>query len=94
LRADIDENAAPRLRPDAPAYAFVKGDTSTSIPLEFVRVELLVQPKRSLTGSSAERTDTRVLQVIYKFNKPESPALYVGQQMDVFIEGWNADNRS
>jgi hypothetical protein len=30
--------------------------------------------------------DTRVLQVIYIFPTPETP-VYVGQQMDVFIDG-------
>jgi len=31
------------------------------------------------------RVDTRVLQVIYSFERGELP-IYVGQQMDVFIE--------
>ena len=91
LRAEIDETAASRVRPQARAYAFVKGDTSTSVPLQFVRFELLVQPKRSLTGASTERTDTRVLQVIYAFDPPPDVPLYVGQQMDVFIEDADAD---
>ena len=42
-------------------------------------------PKKSLTGDSAERVDTRVLQVLYSFD-PKSLPVYVGQQMDVFIE--------
>lgn len=42
-------------------------------------------PKVSLTGQSTERTDTRVLQVIYSFD-PATLPIYVGQQMDVFIE--------
>ena len=41
-------------------------------------------PKRSLTGDSTERVDTRVLQVIYRFD-PAGAALFVGQQVDVFI---------
>jgi HlyD family secretion protein len=48
-------------------------------------VEPYVTPKTSLTGSSTERVDTRVLQVIYSFDRNALPA-YVGQQMDVFIE--------
>jgi hypothetical protein len=43
-------------------------------------------PKVSLTGSSTERVDTRVLQVIYSLTRPSDPPLYVGQQVDVFIE--------
>ena len=42
-------------------------------------------PKRSLTGASTERVDTRVLQVIYRFHPDQLP-IHVGQQMDVFIE--------
>jgi HlyD family secretion protein len=38
-----------------------------------------------LTDASTERVDTRVLQVIYKLDKPEDQNLYVGQQVDVFI---------
>jgi hypothetical protein len=44
-----------------------------------------VIPKASLTGQSTERTDTRVLQVIYSFNRAALP-VYVGQQMDAYIE--------
>jgi len=42
-------------------------------------------PKRSLTGDSAERVDTRVLQVIYRVENA-GLNLFPGQQMDVFIE--------
>ncbi|MEY4200684.1 MAG: hypothetical protein RLZZ265_2424, partial [Verrucomicrobiota bacterium] len=44
-----------------------------------------MRTKRSLTGDSAERVDTRVLQIIFELDRPEVP-LYVGQQVDVFIE--------
>jgi hypothetical protein len=53
--------------------------------LEFVRFEPLVIPKKSLTGDATERVDTRVLQVIYRLQKPVPAALFAGQQMDVFI---------
>jgi len=39
----------------------------------------------SLTGARFERVDTRVLQVIYEIMSGNVP-LFVGQQMDVFIE--------
>jgi hypothetical protein len=45
----------------------------------------MVVPKRSLSGDSTERVDTRVLQVIYEVLDQSVP-LFVGQQMDVFIE--------
>ena len=53
--------------------------------LEFVRFEPYVIPKKSLTGDSTERVDTRVLQVIYRVKNENAP-LYVGQQMDVYID--------
>ena len=47
--------------------------------------DLYVVPKASLTGASTERVDTRVLQVIFSFDRRNLP-IFVGQQMDVFIE--------
>ena len=52
--------------------------------MRFIRIEPFVIPKRSLTGESAERVDTRVLQIIFQLDRPKT-ALYVGQQVDVFI---------
>lgn len=86
VRADIDEQNATRIRKGQAAYGYLKGDPSVTFPLEFVRIEPYVIPKVSLTGSSAERVDTRVLQVIYALKRPDEPPLYVGQQVDVFIE--------
>ncbi|MDB6121178.1 MAG: Secretion protein HlyD family protein [Pedosphaera sp.] len=85
IRADVDEQNAPLVMANQPAIAFLKGDTKNPIPLRFVRIEPFVVPKRSLTGDSAERVDTRVLQIIFQFDRPTTP-LYVGQQMDVFIQ--------
>jgi hypothetical protein len=50
-----------------------------------VRFEPYVVPKKSLTGDSTERVDTRVLQIIFGFTRGELP-IFVGQQMDVFID--------
>jgi len=86
IRADVDEQNATRIRPGQKAIAYLKGDPKVTFPLEFVRVEPYVIPKVSLTGASTERVDTRVLQVIYSLKRPENPPLYVGQQVDVFIE--------
>jgi hypothetical protein len=85
LRTDVDEQNAPLVAPNQLAVAFMKGDTKNPIPLRFVRIEPYVVPKRSLTGDSTERVDTRVLQIIFEFDRPAMP-LYVGQQMDVFIQ--------
>ena len=85
IRADVDEQNAPRVEANQPAVAFLKGDTLNPMPLRFVRIEPYVIPKRSLTGDSAERVDTRVLQIIFQMDRPTTP-IYVGQQVDVFIQ--------
>ena len=43
-------------------------------------------PKKSLTGDTTERVDTRVLQVIYEADTEGRPPLFVGQQVEVFID--------
>lgn len=85
VRADIDENDAWRVRPGARAVAFVRGNPALHTALKFERIDPYVLPKTSLTGGSAERVDTRALQVIYSFEHTALP-VYVGQQVDVFIE--------
>ncbi len=85
VRVDVDEHDIPRFRPGAPARAMLKGQPKSNFALRFVRVEPFVIPKRSLTGDNTERVDTRVLQVIYEI-EPTGHQLYVGQQMDVFID--------
>jgi multidrug resistance efflux pump len=85
VRVDIDEHDIPRFRLGAAAQAALRGDPRQKFPLEFVRVEPYVIPKKSLTGDNTERVDTRVLQVIYAL--PTGAPVYVGQQMDVFVQG-------
>jgi multidrug efflux pump subunit AcrA (membrane-fusion protein) len=85
VRADVDEYEAWKVRSGSQATAQVRGNPSLAAKLEFVRFEPLVIPKKSLTGDATERVDTRVLQVIYRLQKPVPAALFAGQQMDVFI---------
>ena len=89
LRADVDEDNASRVRPGCAAVAFIKGRHDAEIPLTFVRIEPYIVPKKSLTGESSERVDTRVLQIIFRFEKTQTP-VYVGQQMDVFLDAGTA----
>ena len=91
VRVDVDENEGWKVRADAPARAAERGNSSQKVPLEFVRFEPYVVPKKSLTGDSTERVDTRVLQVIYRFKDARVP-FRVGQQMDVFISTEGLDN--
>ncbi|MBL9175476.1 MAG: efflux RND transporter periplasmic adaptor subunit [Verrucomicrobiales bacterium] len=88
VRADVDEQNSVLVEPQAEAVASLKGHADLRMPLRFVRVEPYVVPKRSLTGDSLERVDTRVLQIIYEFDRPSFP-VYVGQQVDVFIRRGN-----
>lgn len=85
VRVDVDEHEGWRVRPGARAVGQVRGNTQLETPLAFVRFEPFVVPKRSLTGDSTERVDTRVLQVIYRVEADDLP-LFVGQQLDVFID--------
>ena len=84
VRADVDEADAWRVKASAPAVAHVRGNSRITYALEFVRFEPTVIPKKSLTGDSTERVDTRVLEVIYRFHDPHAQ-VYDGQQMDVYI---------
>lgn len=85
VRAEVDEVNAPLVIPQRPGTAYLKGSTTQAIPLTFVRVEPYIVPKKSLTGDNSERVDTRVLQIIYRFERPSFP-IYAGQQVDVFID--------
>lgn len=85
VRVDIDEFDAPRLKGMHAATAYLKGNKERAIPLEFVRVEQFVVPKRALSNSQRELVDTRVLQVVYRMTQPRSD-VYAGQQVDVFID--------
>ena len=87
LRADVDEDNASRVRPEMAARAYLKGRHDVEVALKFIRIEPYILPKKSLTGESSERVDTRVLQIIYRFDRPRGVGIYVGQQMDVFIDG-------
>jgi len=85
VRVDIDESDAWKFQPCAPAVASARGNPQLKTSLQYVRTEPNVIPKSLLTGDVTQRTDTRVLQVVYSFD-PSSLPVYVGQLMDVFIE--------
>ncbi len=86
VRVDIDENDLFLFERGADAIATLKGKTQVRFPLQFVKVEPYVVPKKSLTGDNTERVDTRVLQVVYALPDRRPFPVYVGQQMDVFLK--------
>lgn len=85
VRVDIDENEAWRVQSGAQAVGFMRGNPDQIIPLEYEYLEPYVIPKTALTGQSTERTDRRVLQVIYSFARGDLP-IYIGQQLDIYIQ--------
>lgn len=85
VRVDIDENDAWRFNKASKAVAYLRGNRDFKVELTLAYLEPYVVPKKSLTGDSTERVDTRVLQAIYTFARQTFP-VYVGQQMDVFID--------
>ncbi len=86
VRVDIDEQDLPLFKRGAWAVATLKGRPGVQFPLTFVRVDPYVIPKRNLAGDNVERVDTRVLQVIYALPDDRPLDVYVGQQMDVYLE--------
>jgi HlyD family secretion protein len=89
VRVDIDENDAWRFDKNSKAVAYLRGNRDFKTDLVPAYVEPYVVPKKSLTGDSTEQVDTRVLQALYSFDRNQLP-VYVGQQMDVFIEAKDA----
>lgn len=86
VRVQLDEHDAWRMSKDAKAVAFLPGCDNASIPLIFVRLEPYAGPKQQLSGDSRDIVDTRVVEIIYATQPPLKYPLYVGQQVDVFVE--------
>lgn len=90
VRIDIDEDDAWRFEKGAEATAFVRGNSRINFVLKFLRIEPYIIPKSSFTGATTERVDTRVLQVLYNFEKKDLP-IFPGQILDIFIESKHPD---
>lgn len=85
VRARVDEEDAPQLRDGSEAAARIRGVSGETIPLRWLRVEPLAQPKTDLTGTNTERVDTRVVEVIFEVAKAPKARLFPGQIVDVYI---------
>jgi len=86
LRVDIDEQNAHQIAAGMQAIASIKGRSDKQFKVRIVRIEPYVIPKKSLTGAPDERVDTRVLQVVFVLDEKPGFPVYVGQQVDVFID--------
>lgn len=85
LRVFVNEYDIWKFEPNTKAIAFVRGHPEMKVQLHYLYTVPYVVAKTNLTGKSTERTDTRVLQVVYGVTKTDFP-LFVGEQLDVFIE--------
>lgn len=90
VRTEIDEENAFLLDDKAQAIGIKRG-SNDPLPLTFVKIEPYVDSKTNLSVSG-QRVDTRVLQVLYSI-PITTKNLYVGQQMDVFIQTSNSENK-
>lgn len=86
VRARVDEEDAPQLRDGAPGAARVRGLAAETIPLKWMWVEPLAQPKTDLTGSNTERVDTRVVEVLFQIEGTPKSRIFPGQVVDVYIQ--------
>ena len=86
VRVSINEYDIAHFQPGTKAVAYIRGTTKSPIPLTYAYTIPYVVPKTALTGRSTERTDTRVLQVIYHVDKAPALPLFAGEQLDVYIE--------
>lgn len=86
LRVQIDENDLWRFNEKANAIAYLRSNKERKYNITFVRAEPLVQPKTQLSGNATELVDTRIMEVVYAITPLSDAPLYVGQQLDVFID--------
>lgn len=86
IRARVDEEDLPRLRDGARGIARVRGEQEITVPLTMLRIEPLATPKTELSGSTIERVDTRVVEVLFDVDGLAAVTLYPGQLVDVFID--------
>ncbi|MCF6310266.1 MAG: efflux RND transporter periplasmic adaptor subunit [Sulfurimonas sp.] len=86
VRASINEYDIWKFKPNTKAVAFVRGDTKQTVDLKYNYTIPNVIAKTNLTGLGTEKTDTRVLQIIYSIENKTKFPIYVGEQLDVFIK--------
>lgn len=88
LRVSINQYDIPSFQADAAAVAYLQGSMQEKFPLEFVRVEPYLLSKKNINNDINEKVDTKTLEIIYRIIEPQQShlELYVGQQMDVFID--------
>lgn len=84
VRVDIDESEIDRAALGEAAAISPRGNARARTRATYVRTEPLIVPKRSLTNSSTERVDVRVLQLVYAL-PIDAAGYFVGQQVDAYL---------
>jgi len=86
LRVSINEYDTYRFQQNSKTIAYLRGHNNLKTEVKYLYTKPYMTQKTHLSGVSTERTDTRVLEVVYSLPKNISFPLYVGQQLDVFIK--------
>ncbi len=86
IRARVDEEDAPQLVEGAKGQARIRGVQTESVELRMIRIEPLAEPKMNLMGTTTERVDTRVIEVIFEVIGKSKLRMFPGQAVDVFID--------
>lgn len=81
----IDESEMHKVDKKAHAIAIIRGQENKKFKLKFISVEPYAVPKTHLNNKQNEKIDTRVIELLYEFEKADIKAV-PGQQADVFIE--------
>ncbi|NRB10242.1 MAG: biotin/lipoyl-binding protein [Rickettsiaceae bacterium] len=85
VRVQIDENDIWRFDQKAKTIAYLRSNKDIEIPLSFVQIEPYADSKQRIKGQGIELIDTRIIEIIYQIDN-NSKQLFIGQQLDVFIE--------
>lgn len=86
IRAEVDEEDIALVGKAPKAVARTRGVNPKEIALRLVRIEPFGRPKTDLLGTTVERVDTRVIDVVFEVVDAVGATLYPGQAVDVFIE--------
>lgn len=99
IRAQVDEEDIGLLQKAAAGKATfaisakTRGSVVQSFPLTLVRIEPFARPKNNLSGSSSERVDTRVVDVVLAIATPPEFALLPGQAVDVYFDTGSVEKK-
>lgn len=86
IRALIDEEDVALVTASARAQARTRGAVQVPIELKLRRIEPFARPKTTLSGTTTERVDTRVVEVVFDVVKLPGITIVPGQVVDVFVE--------